>query len=66
MPVEHIWEHIRENYFYNQVFPSLDKVEDKLSQGLVELCSAPERLRSLTFFPHFRPLPLNATQLTCG
>jgi len=48
-------------YLDNQVFPSLDKVEDKLSQGLVELCSAPERLRSLTFFPHLRPLPLNAT-----
>lgn len=57
MPVEHIWEDIRENHFYNHVFPSLDKVEDELTQGLLELCSDPERLRSLTFFPHLR-IPL--------
>jgi len=56
MPVEHIWEEIKENHFYNHVFPSLDKVEDELSQGLLELCSEPDRLRSLTFFPHLRIL----------
>jgi transposase len=61
MPVEHIWEELRENYFYNQLFQSLDQVEDVLSQGLLELCSDPQRLRSLTFFPHLRILPLNAT-----
>jgi transposase len=56
MPVEHIWEEIREKHFSNHVFPSLDKVEDELSLGLLELCSDPERLRSLTFFPHLRLL----------
>lgn len=61
MPVEHIWEEIREKHFYNQVFPTLDQVEDVLCQGLVELCSDSDRLRSLTFFPHLRVLPLNAT-----
>ena len=61
MPVEHIWEDIREKHFYNQVFPTLDQVEDVLCQGLVELCSDSDRLRSLTFFPHLRILPLNAT-----
>lgn len=61
MPVEHIWEDIRENHFYNQVFQTLDQVEDVLCQGLVELCSDSDRLRSLTFFPHLRILPLNAT-----
>lgn len=61
MPVEHIWEDVRENHFYNQVFATLDLVEDVLCQGLVELCSDSERLRSLTFFPHLRLLPLNAT-----
>lgn len=60
MPVEHIWEDIRENHFYNQVFQSLDQVENVLCQGLVELCSDNDRLRSLTFFPHLRILPLNA------
>lgn len=61
MPVEHIWEELRENHFYNQVFQSLDQVEDALCQGLLELCSDCDRLRSLTFFPHLRILPLNAT-----
>lgn len=57
MPVEHIWEDIRENHFYNHAFKSIDKVEEKLSEGLLELCAAPERLRSLTFFPHLRIPP---------
>ena len=61
MPVEHIWEDIREKHFYNQVFPTLDQVEDVLCQGLVELSSSGDRLRSLTLFPHLRILPLNAT-----
>jgi transposase len=61
MPVEHIWEEIREKHFYNQVFTTLNQVEDVLCQGLVELCSERDRLRSLTFFPHLRILPLNAT-----
>jgi hypothetical protein len=33
---------------------AMDKVVDTLCQGLVELSSAPERLRSLTYFPHLR------------
>lgn len=57
MPVEHIWEDIRENHFYNHAFNSIDKVEEKLSEGLLELCAEPERLRSLTFFPHLRIPP---------
>lgn len=27
-PVEHIWEHLRENYFGHRVFPSLSAVVD--------------------------------------
>jgi hypothetical protein len=54
VPVEHIWEDIRENYFYNRILKSMDRVVDTLCQGLVELSSAPERLRSLTYFPHLR------------
>lgn len=57
MPVEHIWEDIRENHFYNHAFKSIDKVEEKLSEGLLELCAEPERLCSLTFFPHLRIPP---------
>lgn len=61
IPVEHIWEEIRENHFYNQVFSSLAQVEDVLSQGLLELSSNSERLRSMTYFPHLKMLPLTAT-----
>ena len=54
MPVEHIWEDIRENYFYNRILKSMDNVVDTLCQGLIELSCDPERLRSLTYFPHLR------------
>lgn len=61
MPVEHIWEDIREKYFYNHIYKSMVGVEDALCAGLLELCSNSERLRSLTFFPHLRILSLTAT-----
>jgi hypothetical protein len=38
-------------YAYAAVAP---QVEDELNLGLVELLAEPERLRSLTFFPHLR------------
>ena len=53
-PIEHLWEEVRENHFYNQVFESIDAVMDKLCQGLNELISAPEKLRTMTYFPHLR------------
>lgn len=61
MPVEHIWEEIRENYFYNRILKSISKVVDELCKGLVDLASNPERLRSMTYFPHLRISSLNAT-----
>ncbi len=54
MPVEHLWEDIREKYFYNRILKSMDKVVDTLCEGLVNLSSDPERLRSMTYFPHMR------------
>ena len=56
MPVEHIWEEVREKHFYNHVYKSMEGVEDALCRGLLELCSNSERLRSMTFFPHLRIL----------
>lgn len=61
MPIEHLWEDIRENYFYNRIFKSMSKVVDELCKGLVDLASDPERLRSMTYFPHLRISSLNAT-----
>nr|MDJ0572023.1 hypothetical protein [Pleurocapsa sp. MO_192.B19] len=53
-PVEHLWEAIRENYFYNEVFESLEKVIDTLCEGLNFFNSVPEQLKSMTYFPHLR------------
>jgi len=51
-PVEHVWEDLREKHFGNRAFPSLDALIEVLCQGLNELADDPERLRSLTGFPH--------------
>ena len=53
-PVEHIWDDLREKRFHNHVFPSLDAVEATLVDGLRELMADQERVRSMTYFPHFR------------
>ena len=53
-PVEHLWEELREKYLHNKVFASLDPLVELLCDGLNELTAAPERLRSMMFFPHFR------------
>jgi len=51
-PVEHIWDELREKYFHNRVFASLESLIDVLCQGLNELAGDTKRLRSLTGFPH--------------
>ncbi|NEO81120.1 MAG: hypothetical protein F6J99_34890 [Moorea sp. SIO4G3] len=61
MPVEHLWEHIRENYFSNKILTSMEQVMDTVSHGLVELGSSEELLGSMTYFPHLRISSLNAT-----
>ncbi len=53
-PVEHVWEELREKQLANRAFASLDDVIDKVCEGLNQLEADPERLRSLTYFPHFR------------
>jgi transposase len=51
-PVEHVWDELREKYFHNHIFSSLDHLIDALCQGLNDLADDPERLCSLTSFPH--------------
>ncbi len=53
-PVEHVWEDLREKQLPNRAFPSLDEVIDAVCDGLRQLESDPKRLRSMTYFPHFR------------
>jgi len=52
--VEHVWEEIREKHFYNHVFESLNAVSETLCKGLKELIDLPNKLRSMTNFPHMR------------
>ncbi|MDR2113646.1 MAG: IS630 family transposase [Candidatus Accumulibacter sp.] len=47
-PVENIWEDIREKYFHNRVFPSLDAVEDHLLTSLKHLEDHPEITHSIS------------------
>jgi len=49
-PVEHIWDEIREKWFANEVFSSLDAVEDRLVEALVALEHDRELIASTTGF----------------
>lgn len=60
-PVEHIWEEIREKHFYNKALKTLDDVEQTLCNGLIELNSNPEKVRSMTNFPYLNITYMNAT-----
>ncbi|MCG6552281.1 MAG: IS630 family transposase [Candidatus Magnetominusculus sp. LBB02] len=52
-PTEHVWDHIRENFFGNHVFPSLDAVESRLCEAFRSLTDNPEIVRSMTSFDWF-------------
>ena len=52
--MEHLWEELREKYFPNRLFASLDQLMEVLCQGLSELSADKERLKSMMCFPHFR------------
>ena len=52
-PAEHLWDELREKYFLNRIFSSLDALQEQLCVGLNELALDPNRIRSLTLFPHF-------------
>lgn len=47
-PQEHIWHELREKWFDNRVFGSLDALEDQLVMALQALESDPSRVRSIT------------------
>jgi putative transposase len=53
-PVEHIWDDIREKYFHNRIFPSLDLLTDTLCYALNTLADDSQRVTSMTSFPHLR------------
>ena len=47
-PTESIWEEIREKYFKNDFFTTLDKVIDRLCEGLNNLAENKETVKSIT------------------
>lgn len=49
-PVEHVWEEVREKFFKNYVFNSMDAVEEKLIEALCHLENNPELVKSITGF----------------
>jgi transposase len=49
-PAEHLWDCIRENWFPNKTFNSLDAVEDTLDEALLSLEKDNVRVQSLTGF----------------
>lgn len=53
-PVEHLWEEIREKHMANQIFSSLDNLQNHLCTVLGELSSHPDDLRALMYFPYIR------------
>jgi len=60
-PVEHLWEEVREKWFANAVFASLDAVEDRLVEALRALEGDAGRVASLAGFDWIAAIPMNAT-----
>lgn len=50
-PVEHIWDELREKFFHNRVFESLDALEDHLEESLRDLEIDHERIHSIVSWP---------------
>lgn len=46
-PQEHIWDELREKWFHNTVFDSLDALEDQLVAGLRALENSPDVVKSI-------------------
>jgi len=49
-PAEHIWDELREKWFHNYTFDSIDAVEDRLVEGLLSLENNKPLIKSMTAF----------------
>lgn len=43
-PIEHVWDELREKYFHNRVFKSLDALEEHLAMALKTLEEDPNKV----------------------
>lgn len=50
-PVEHLWDELREKYFHNLVFDSLDALERHLESALRTMENSADRVRSIVAWP---------------
>lgn len=57
-PVEHIWDHLRENYLGNRTFACLEAVVKQLCVGLRNLHQQPHLVQSMTSFGWIKTLSL--------
>jgi transposase len=49
-PSEHLWDELREKWFHNITFDSIDAVEDRLVDGLLDLENNKHLVQSITGF----------------
>lgn len=50
-PIEHVWDELREKFFHNRVFNSLDALEDHLVLALKTLVENPVTVRPIVSWP---------------
>lgn len=49
-PAEHLWDHIREKYFANKIYDSIDEVEDHMIKALKNIANDKQPIKSLVGF----------------
>jgi transposase len=59
-PAEHIWDELREKWFANRWFETMDQLDRQLVTGLTILEADARRIASLTGFDWITCIPLNA------
>ena len=50
-PMEHLWDDLREKWFHNRVFETMDTLEDHLEIGLRTMETNKDRVRSIVSWP---------------
>ena len=53
-PIAHVWDELREKFFHNRVFASLDTLKDQLALGLKTLEQSPETVRTIVSWDWIR------------
>jgi transposase len=59
-PIEHVWDELREKFFHNRVFKSLDALEDHLTLALKSLEENPDTVSSIVSWPWIMGVLLNS------